>query len=112
MTIAPITSQPKRPMKTHVKVMAGRVHGTVLCEKLDSASKDYLGYYCGTLPDETMAKIDRALALQLGLGETALPAAQIKEEPADTSIAERMEKIKADLNFCMEVCKKMEALHD
>lgn len=64
-----LTSQEKKPMPTHVKVMA-YVASTAQCEQIDTVGKDMLGGYVRTCSDKEMRQIDAALLVSLGLTET------------------------------------------
>lgn len=67
VTVVPVTTKEKKPLQTHVEISVNQISGTALCEKVSIATKDNLGYFCGTLPQEQMGEIDKALCFQLSL---------------------------------------------
>ena len=72
ITVVPITTKEKKDLPSHVKVSINKIKGTAMCEKVSIATKDNLGYFCGTLPQETMGEIDKALCFQLSLEEATI----------------------------------------
>lgn len=72
ITVVPITSQEKKPLPIHVEVSVGKINGTALCEKVSIATKDNLGYFCGSVSDEKIEEIDKALCFQLSLEEATI----------------------------------------
>lgn len=61
-----LTTQEKRPMPTHVEIMC-KEKSTVLCEQINTISKERLGDFIGTCTKEEMAAIDKALLVSLGI---------------------------------------------
>ena len=70
VTVVPITTKEKKPLQSHVEINVNQISGTALCEKVSIATKDNLGYFCGTMQKEKMKELDAALSFQLAL-ETA-----------------------------------------
>lgn len=67
VTVVPITTKEKKPLQSHVEITVNQISGTALCEKVSIATKDNLGYFCGSLSDEKIEEIDKALCFQLSL---------------------------------------------
>lgn len=70
--VACITSRIKKLyMPTHVLIYPGRsglsVRSMTLLEQLITIDKNRLLYYIGTLDSSTMNKVDRALAISIGI---------------------------------------------
>lgn len=65
--IAPMTTRTKTKLPTHVKVFVGEVENTVLLEQVRAISGIRLIARRGSLSEEDMAKVDKALAISLGL---------------------------------------------
>ena len=61
-----LTSQPKKPLPTHVEVMA-RVPSIALCENIQTVSKERLGDFVRTCTDTEIESIDKALLCSLGI---------------------------------------------
>lgn len=62
-----LTTQPKKPLPTHVIVEATGRTSTALCEHIDHVSTRLVGNYCGRCTDEEMDAIDTALMRSLSL---------------------------------------------
>lgn len=88
-----LTTQDKKPLPTHVRIMADKV-STALCEQINSVSVERLGRKMGSCSPEEMAEIDKALAVSIGLPEW-VPDETLKEEFASLAEAfrEQQEKI-------------------
>lgn len=67
VTVVPITTKEKKPLQTHVEISVNQISGTALCEKVSIATKDNLGYFCGSVSGEKIEEIDKALCFQLSL---------------------------------------------
>lgn len=48
VTVVPITTKEKKPLQSHVEITVNQISGTALCEKVSIATKDNLGYFCGS----------------------------------------------------------------
>lgn len=77
-----LTSQPKREMPTHARVMCKDVKSTALCEQVNTVAVQRVGDYAGTCTEEEMAAIDKALLASLGIGE------QIDTKPQPIEVIE------------------------
>lgn len=68
--IVPITSAAKKRMPTHVSLPADcglKCRSIALCEQLRVVDKRRIDRYIGSAPAETMERINRALAVSIGL---------------------------------------------
>ena len=69
--IVPITSAVKKRMPTHVDLLPDRCglryESTVMCEQIRVIDKSRLGRYIGSVAEDTMREVDRALAVSIGL---------------------------------------------
>lgn len=83
ITIVPITTKEKKDLPSHVKISVNKIIGTALCEKVSFATKDNLGYFCGTLSQKQMGEIDRALCFQLSLEEATIHIGATTESRPD-----------------------------
>jgi mRNA interferase MazF len=79
-----MTTQPKKNLPTHVLVREDTARpSTVLCEQITTVDVGRFADYMGTLTDEEMREVDKALAISLGLDHET-----IKTETAVTVKAE------------------------
>lgn len=68
VTVAPLTTQDKRPFKTHVEFFDYKgVKSTVMLEQIRTISKDDLTDYMGTLPESKIEEINNAILCALGI---------------------------------------------
>ncbi len=66
-----MTSKPrKRPLPTQFMTDVTPYPSTVLCEEVNTVDKSRLQRYVGMLPADKMAKLNKCLAVSLGLTET------------------------------------------
>lgn len=65
-----LTSQPKKEMNEHVRILSSGRESTALCEQISSISVSRLGNYYGKVNDDELQAIDMALAASLGLNTT------------------------------------------
>lgn len=72
VTVVPITTKEKKPLQSHVEITVNKISGTALCEKVSIATKDNLGYFCGSVSGDKVEEIDKALCFQLSLEETTI----------------------------------------
>ena len=107
-----LTTKPKRPLPTHVLVREDTARpSTVLCEQITSVDIGRFSDYMGTLTDEEMREVDKALAISLGLplpGEIENIITDLLEEdlPADDEVIEAAD---ADVyNELFDECRKLE----
>ena len=66
-----ITTQPKNDLPTHVTIYSARQISTALCEQIWPVSQSRVGDYVGSITADEMVKIDRALAISLGLKKSS-----------------------------------------
>lgn len=70
VTVVPVTSQQKKAIPTHVVIrsISGRPEeNIILCEQITTIPKTKLATFKCVLPKYIMDKVDKALAIQLGL---------------------------------------------
>ena len=72
VTVVPVTTKEKKPLQTHVEISVNQISGTALCEKVSIATKDNLGYFCGSVSGDKIEEIDKALCFQLSLEEATI----------------------------------------
>lgn len=80
-----LTSQEKKPLPTHVKIMA-KVPSTALCESIRTIPKSSLGDFVKSCNTTEMKNIDNALLVSLGLSEMEMDTASTSTI-TDSSIA-------------------------
>lgn len=86
VTVVPITTKEKKPLQTHVEISVNQICGTVLCEKVSIATKDNLGYFCGSVSDEKVEEIDKALCFQLSLERETIHIGATAENRPDVDL--------------------------
>lgn len=63
-----LTLKEKKDLPTHIFIDRGHcINSTILCEQVTSVSIDKIGDYVCRLSEEIMEKVDRALAISLGI---------------------------------------------
>lgn len=71
ITVVPFTSKDKKHLPTHVYVNLYGHRQTILCEQVRSFNKKNLeangSYFISKMPEHIMKKVDKCLAIQLGL---------------------------------------------
>lgn len=82
-----LTSQPKKEMNEHVKILSSGRESTALCEQINSISVSRLANYNGRITDEEMKAIDKALAASLGLNFVGDIEPVINSHEADQTMA-------------------------
>ena len=69
--VAVLTSKSKRKLPTHISIPSGEgnitMDSTVLLEQLRTIDKFRLQKYVGSVSDNTMDRVDRAMLVSLGL---------------------------------------------
>lgn len=65
--VAYLTTRTKNHLPTHVFTMATGRGSTVLCEQIVTVSKDRIGSYAGTVSENEMVAINRAISVSLGI---------------------------------------------
>ena len=109
-----LTTKPKRPLPTHVLVREDTARpSTVLCEQITSVDIGRFSDYMGTLTDEEMRAVDKALAVSIGLpvpGEddellVGLPVTQEEADDAEEECpgCEELLQMKAEMDACRRV---------
>jgi len=110
-----LTTKPKRPLPTHVLVREDTARpSTVLCEQITSVDIGRFSDYMGTLTDEEMRAVDKALAVSIGLQYAPYCFANEKGEvvavpEVDDPDDEEAEAVDADVyNELFDECRKLE----
>jgi mRNA interferase MazF len=102
ITVAYLTTQPKKERPEHAPINATGVASVVLCEQIDSVDKSLVGDYCGECSDEEMAAINEAICRALCVWPEPI------EAPAP---AARYQEIRCALDDCLrELTEAREAL--
>lgn len=69
--VAVLTSKNKKKLPTHISILAGEgnvtMDSTVLLEQLRTIDKFRLQKFVGSVSDDTMEQVDRAMLISLGL---------------------------------------------
>lgn len=69
--VAPITSKSKRnnPTSVHQEIGEGGLaqSGEILCNQIQTVSKEQLATYIGTFAEDIMRKVNRAIKISLGV---------------------------------------------
>lgn len=65
-----LTTQPKKPMPTHVEIHSAPVMSIAMCEQIHTVSKERIGDYAGRLTEDELRGVDNALRVSIGLGHT------------------------------------------
>ena len=86
VTVVPVTTKEKKPLQTHVEISVNQISGTALCEKVSIATKDNLGYFCGSVSDEKVEEIDKALRFQLSLERETIHIVATTESRRDFNL--------------------------
>lgn len=69
-----LTTKPKRPMPYHITVTSGNRQATAMCEQIFTVDKSRLTYKVGTVTDNEMSNIDKAILFALGISNTVHPS--------------------------------------
>ena len=64
-----LTTQPKKPMPTHVEIQSAPRPSIALCEQIHTVDKTRVSGYAGQLTADELRSIDNALRVSLGLGQ-------------------------------------------
>lgn len=89
----------KKDLPTHVQIDSAPKRSIALCEQVNSVSVQRIGDYAGRCSADEIEKIDKALAISLGI--EAVPAEKIQiplETISTTSTAEEISNATAQLN--------------
>lgn len=65
--VVPLTTQTKKKLPTHTEVREGTKNSIALCEQVRTVDKSRIGSCIGKCSPHTMAQIDLALRISLGL---------------------------------------------
>lgn len=76
------TTQPKRSLPTHVKILSLSRESIALCEQITSVAIERLGDFCGEVSPQELAEIDAALLVSLGLQSVEEPEWREETPPA------------------------------
>jgi mRNA interferase MazF len=94
-----LTTQPKTDLPTHILTRSATQPSTILCEQINSVSKQRIGDYVGTLNDKEIQQLNIALTISLGLD---INAVELVREPTEAEMAKIRESVKAELMATME----------
>lgn len=79
-----LTSKPKKALPTHVEIWKDRaVSSTALCEQITSVDIGRFSDFMGSLSEEEMQELDKALAISIGLPLPHEPQEASSEEECD-----------------------------
>lgn len=67
VSVVYMTTEPKPNMLVHVDINSAKKPSTVLCEQVNTVSKNRLGDYIGKVTPDEMIRIERAIAEALGI---------------------------------------------
>lgn len=83
VTVVYLTRQQrKRPLPTHVPIVSTpRQPSIALCEQLDTVDIKRLNQWVGMVTDEEMAKIEKALLIQLSINPTSACERKVDQTP-------------------------------
>lgn len=62
-----LTTEAKNKLPTHVSINSAKYPSTALCEQIFTVSDKRLGKYYGKCTEDEMEKINKALAISIGL---------------------------------------------
>ena len=62
-----LTTETKHKLPTHVSINSAKYPSTALCEQIFTVSDKRLGKYYGKCTEDEMEKINKALAISIGL---------------------------------------------
>lgn len=97
-----LTLQEKNKLPTHVFIDRGAcINSTILCEQPTPISKERLGDYMCTLPDDILDEVDKALVVSLGLEyiieqETKKPVSAPAKEVIPDSTLKELDRLRAE----------------
>lgn len=63
-----LTTREKKPLPTHVKINTADKPSTALCEQIETVYKGRIGKYIGQITDTEQKRLDKALAVSIGIG--------------------------------------------
>ena len=62
-----LTTETKHKLPTHISINSAKYPSTALCEQIFTVSDKRLGKYYGKCTEDEMGKINKALAISIGL---------------------------------------------
>ena len=86
-----LTTQLKKNLPTHVKILASGRESTALCEQISTVSSERIGDYIGTCSSKEIQAINDAMLVSLGISEVFInyEGALLEETTPDTAVIER-----------------------
>lgn len=79
MEVVYLTSREKKLMPTHVKIKSSPIPSIALCEQIETVYKKRIGKYLAKATMDEMKRIDKALAVSIGLGGNMKMSEYVKE---------------------------------
>ena len=117
-----LTLQEKKPLPTHVFIDRGQcINSTVMCEQVTTISKERIGDYMCTLPDDIMDSVDKALITSLGLeyiiekefsNSSPAPVSTPAKTEIPKSTLEELDKLRAEKNALEAQNKELMSARD
>lgn len=99
-----LTSREKKLMPTHVKIKSSPIPSVALCEQIETVYKKRIGKYLAKATMDEMKRIDKALAVSIGLGGNMKMSEYVKEwaeafkepdtDPIEEKAVQILEKVK------------------
>ena len=74
-----LTSREKKLMPTHVRIKSSPIPSIALCEQIETVYKKRIGKYLAKATMDEMKRIDKALAVSIGLGGNMKMSEYVKE---------------------------------
>lgn len=74
-----LTSREKKLMPTHVKIKSSPIPSIALCEQIETVYKKRIGKYLAKVTMDEMKRIDKALAVSIGLGGNMKMSEYVRE---------------------------------
>lgn len=107
ITVVPFTSKDKKYLPTHVYVNLYGHKQTILCEQVRAFNKKNLetngSYFISKMPDYIMKKVDRCLAIQLGLNVLDMAQNEIKQTQYQVETLSKLTKTMVQQNNSIEL---------
>lgn len=107
ITVVPFTSKDKKYLPTHVYVNLYGHKQTILCEQVRAFNKKNLetngSYFISKIPDYIMKKVDRCLAIQLGLNVLDMAQNEIKQTQYQVETLSKLTKTMVQQNNSVEL---------
>lgn len=107
ITVVPFTSKDKKYLPTHVYVNLYGHKQTILCEQVRAFNKKNLesngSYFISKIPDYIMKKVDRCLAIQLGLNVLDMAQNEIKQTQYQVESLSKLTKVMIQQNNSTEL---------